>query len=39
MKVKELLNHEVVRICHVDEDVEWTGYAPSIPKRYYNDNI
>lgn len=40
MKVKQLLpvlfNIEEVRICKADESVDWSGYAWSIPKKYYN---
>ena len=43
MKVKKLLpilfNVEKVRICMADANVEWSGYAHSIPKKYYNCNI
>lgn len=43
MKVKKLLpilfNVEKVRICMPNADVEWSGYAYSIPKKYYNYNI
>lgn len=43
MKVKTLLpillNVEKVRICIADANVVWSGYAYSIPKKYYNDNI
>lgn len=43
MKVKKLLpilfNVEHVRIYMANGDVEWCGYAYSIPKKYYNYNI
>lgn len=43
MQVKKLLpilfNVERVRICMANADVEWGGYAYSIPKKYYNCNI
>lgn len=44
MKVKKLLpilfNVEEVRICMpVGGDVEWSGYAHAIPKKYYNYDI
>lgn len=43
MKVKELLpilyDVEQVRINKADEADEWSGYAFSIPQRYYNDKI
>lgn len=43
MKVKTLLpilmNVEKVRICMADANVIWCGYAYSIPKKYYNENI
>lgn len=43
MKVKNLLpilfNSEQVRICKADEGVYWSGYACSIPKKYYNYSI
>lgn len=43
MTVKQILpilfNIEQVRIYKADEDVEWCGYAFSIPEKYYNDNI
>lgn len=43
MKVKQILpilfNIEKVRIYKADEDDEWSGYAFSIPEKYYNDNI
>lgn len=33
------VNIEKVRIYKPDEDYEWSGYAFSIPEKYYNDNI
>lgn len=43
MKVKKLLsilfNVEKVRICMDDANVVWSGYAYSIPKKYYNYHI
>lgn len=43
MKVKQLLpilfDIEEVRICKADEDVEWCGYAHSVPQKYHNANI
>lgn len=43
MKIKTLLpillNVEYVRICMGDSNVIWSGYAHSIPKKYYNENI
>lgn len=43
MKVKKLLpilfNVEKVRICMADANVVWSGYAHSIPKKYYNYDI
>lgn len=43
MQVKKLLpilfNVEKVRICMSGADVEWGGYAYSIPKKYYKCNI
>lgn len=43
MKVKHLIpilfNVEEVRICEADKEVEWSGYAFSIPEKYYNATI
>lgn len=43
MQVKKLLdvllNIEVVRISKAGDSVIWSGYAASIPKKYYNDDI
>lgn len=43
MKVKKLLpilfNVEEVRIFMADAEAVWSGYAYSIPKKYYNYDI
>lgn len=42
MKVKQLIDVlfdiEFIRICKSDNSI-WCGYAASIPKKYYNDDI